>query len=411
MEDSPLGKHKEEAKVGSEQEKELKKNDLFFQFQDIAADRSFAFGKNTTTTEHFQKIYESSFATHPERVLANIRLLHALNGHAGAIVRKICKQGKSPSSLYIQSLYDWSLRLSKSDIVDDTILLQEPPETLVGASSSASELYEKLLFDEKNPEISQQGAEAVVIDVCRKVLSLPEGKVKKWIDLVPHVFNARNPAMVFTELFKEVGYLPKDLTTRAAFKKVPFTSLVACVNALRSLEEGQYGDIAKYERSRLLNAMIREGHISSLQEKAGAVTMDSNGVFINAAGLHTHIPFGLLDETSIDVLKYDKLLSPDDVLEVAIRGSDENNYCHKKEALEAAQFDIFRKAMAEYGKPHDQSYLEKDESKNGKFWFEKYQSDLALYEKRKVMTPAECVQDDFSLYYLHKYVDPPHGLN
>lgn len=274
-------------------------------------------------------------AEHHETVLANLEALHHLNGHRGSMVRDRVLSGTTPLATHLRALYEWSKSPSSIEPI-----CAPAPEGFLALGDSPEHLYEALTFLELHPDVTPETYGASVAEATAAALGLPEGKTK-WVDGISPTFNAKDRARVFTKLFADVGFLPEELTTKKAFQKVPTTSLFASVEALRTLEGGEYADEARHERARLLNAMIAGGNLLQLHAQGGDITLDANGIFINVGALHAHLPYGLIEEPAFAALTRDGWLSDEAAAEAGLRTLNENNTVSEIEKVKQDQLERF----------------------------------------------------------------------
>ncbi len=309
--------------------------------RDVRADRAYG-GTPSTEMDPSGVPLESR-----ETAIANLRLLRAMNGHRGSMLRRRAKEGKGALSAHLSSLY----ALSRGEGDPDSLLAL--PEGLGATGDLSSEaLYERATFLSARSDVALSDFETASLSAARDALGLPSNK-NKWIDLIGPVFSGPDPKSAFEKLFSSLGYVPGDLTTRKAFQKVPPQALMKSIAALRELEDGEYGEAARYERSRLLNAMIAQGNLKTLRDAGASITLDTNGLFVNAGELHAHLPYGLLEERAIAALERDEWVSKEAENELELRAAEENNHPAERERLEKEQFEHFKEITNEEGDPEE----------------------------------------------------------
>jgi len=261
----------------------------------------------------------------------NIDLLHHLSGHRGSMLRKIVLLGRSPEAKHLRDLFEWSQDPDQSA----DVLIAPVPEKLTAGTTTPEELFERLTFIEKHPDIA---AEHISEEIGLQTAKAAGSEKTKWLELIDPVLNSRDPAVTFTKIFKSVGFIPGELGTKKKFKSLSAKILINDLEALRGVESsGSFSEIARYERARLLNASLTGGNFNELRKGGEYMTLDANGIFINLPGFHTHLPWGLLSDPAREALERDNWLSKDQLAEVDFRRSEENSNIQENETAKEKQ--------------------------------------------------------------------------
>ncbi|NBS41455.1 hypothetical protein EBS80_02240 [bacterium] len=168
------------------------------------------------------------------------------------------------------------------------------------------------------------------------------------MDLVKPVFEERNLKPRLERILKEVGFIPRGLTTRQTFRSLPGAAVADAVDALREMESSSLRPVARYERARLLNAMVIRGRASDLRTGKGTrpMTLDANGIRIDLADFHAHLPYGLAEDELFDVVEKESWTDGEPtVTEMRLRAAEENMDGPSQERLASEQTARFLKAL------------------------------------------------------------------
>ena len=275
---------------------------------------------------------EEKKLTLTDKISANLFLLRNLNGQRGQALREIVKEGKSKSAKYLNSLLMWSYRASKSS-PDITDLDTDIPEILQG-DLSESEIIERVVLSEHNPGVGAGNFEEIRDREVRKntVTGLGEDNIKRLLEVV--------------------GHIPLDKISKSNFSKV--------VDCLRNLESNKkLSNLAKHERSRVVNYLFVSGIADSIKNSRGqSVTLDNKGLFINLRGFHTHLPFAFVTDECLKTMASKGWLSQSSVVEVRLRGLDDNNLASQVENVSNVQHhDFLNKVKERSGEDFDEEYI------------------------------------------------------
>lgn len=264
--------------------------------------------------------------TERQRAQTNIRLLSLAKGHRGRIIRTSLAHLSSAESAHVRTLLAWADRTVASGIASVEPLVSAPPSDWWTKAESPEDLYERLVLIDRSGSNDGIVAEAWLAKTLGTIAGSADAQ-PKWIDLVKPVFDERNLKPRLERILKEIGFIPRGLTTRQTFRALPGSTLAAAVDALRDIESTALRPVARYERARLLNAMLIRGRGSDLRTGKGAkpVTLDANGIRIDLADFHAHLPYGLAEDGLFDVLERESWTNGEPtVTEMRLRAAEEN---------------------------------------------------------------------------------------
>ncbi len=303
------------------------------------------------------------------RVQSHLALATKLNGHAGSELRRLSKHSSSTIGKLLEQLRRAVARIADGDsheAVDAlaqiaipesvrSVLDAEVSEYAVTQYAAALEIagdadieYEQLL--------AQRTAHALGIDDERP----------KWNTMIGKVFDAADQKQVLVTVLEQVGSLPDQLLDRRKFKtkyEHDPSPVVRAVQSLRAIESDESKDEstrtrARFERSKLLNYMINQGVAETIREtkhELPNITLDTNGVFVRLRGFESHIPYGLVDQKTIDFFEdsvrsrsQNSWVTQEQLTEIAIQRARENNDIGKRQAVQAEQQLRFEAVVAQH---------------------------------------------------------------
>lgn len=312
--------------------------DVVLSLHDIALDRKINTGSSNAAFN-----VEGLSSLTPEQseiVQENIRLLESLNGHRGADIRRVTSSGSTPEAVFIKSLYDFSFNLISDQPIDWSPVLEKMPASLIGLGDIG--LYERVLFLEKYPDTDRQ---QIDVEIQKKTAEALGVKSEKWIDLIEPLFD--NPDSI-ADVLENVGFIPDDVFTKKKFKNVDPKKIVEATIVLRGLNENQeLSHLALHERSHIINHFFisRRAELLRIRGKQN-ISLDSNGLSINLNGFYSHIPYGLIDDETIEEFVSGNWLDEHDILEIRIQKAQSNNRPSTvKDAIDA-QDKMFSEALS-----------------------------------------------------------------
>jgi hypothetical protein len=273
-----------------------------------------------------------------EPAVANIELLSNLNGHRGADLRSIAQSGASPVALHLQKLYQWSIASLKSS---PTLPEEEIPALLTEVKNDPELLYERLLIAQQHPNADADNYQAILFTRSAEALD-HETDGDKWTDLIEQIATENDPKKTVEKLLTTIGFIPSELLNKKKFKNLGAEYIIGMLDALRELENSELRKQAAHERAGLLNYLITSKSANQLRRKnAPNITLDTNGIFINLRGFHSHLPYGLINERCLTELAADYWLDDDDAYEVQIRAAEENSDSQQLEQASQKQLEDF----------------------------------------------------------------------
>ncbi len=317
---------------------------LRVEFLNVLQDRQ----RETTGADTHERILiqppDLARLTETERAVAqtNIRLLSHLKGHRGRIIRTSLDRQSIPAARHLQMLLDWVDATLQSGSASVEALVTPPPSAWWAESVIPEDLYERLTLMKRAGTTDGVEAERWLVRTIADITDHPEEE-PKWMDLVQPFFASRGIKPRFEKILATVGFLPRGLTTRKSFRGLSASDMSAALGALRELETTSLRPLARYERARLTNAFIARGRASDLRAgKLRPAMLDTNGVRIDLNQLHTHIPYGLLENETLTILKQDHWMPEDGmVTEVRLRRAEENMESEQVKELADEQLRTF----------------------------------------------------------------------
>ncbi len=241
------------------------------------------------------------------------RFQRAARGHIGAAIRMYARHRGSSSADFIADQYANEEHL---------------PNLLTTWNGSVDDLYERLAFAERHPGVEAESYSQQLLHEAAKTLELPPNAT--WNDLVPRAFPKKDARPILS-LIKRVGFIPHDLINAPAFAVLPPWTITNAIHTLRTQidnrESINESFFLRVERARLLNAFIERGLLTRAKKKNEHVlSVDTRGVWITLSDptLNAHIPFGLIQDGTIETYKKQSLLSPAEQQEVAVRRASAN---------------------------------------------------------------------------------------
>lgn len=246
-----------------------------------------------------------------------IRWLLVFNGHRGLLLRKLVQNGTSLVSNYFKQLLLELCEIQSEEDASNIIhsLLEiEVPESLVLLQTSIEKegwyvLDQYVSFLEtKHHELPYDQLFASTA----RALRAPDQCVK-WIDLLDSIFTDIDPTPAVLQLLTQVGSIPEELMNKEKFtrkyKDAPHR-VIGVIASLRHIESDKkqplrIRQIAQFERAKVINFLLQQGiahTLRNVQSKQANIALDTNGVFIRLIGFETHLPYGLIDDRTMDFL-------------------------------------------------------------------------------------------------------------
>ena len=269
-----------------------------------------------------------------ETTITNIALLRNLNGHRGADLRTLAQRGNSPAALHLKKLYQWSIESLQASPNMPT----EPiPALLTEVQDDPELIYERLMIAEQHQTADIDDYQAILFTKTAEAIGYEENSAK-WIDLIEKIAADNDPKKTIQKLLETLGFVPSELLTKKKFKNLGAEYIIGMLEALREIEGAQ----AAHERAKLLNYLITNKSANQLRRKNTTnITLDTNGVFINLKGFHSHLPYGLISEECLTELAADYWLDADDAYEAHLRAAEENSDSRQVEEISQRQLEDF----------------------------------------------------------------------
>lgn len=282
-----------------------------------------------------------------ELLTQNLHLLRLLSGHRGSALRKLAQRASSPAARYVSDLYQWSVHAStRRGSLRDSPLFSSVPSLLKVDGLSAEQAYERLKFAELHPHATTAIFERQMAEVAAQSLELPEADAK-WTDMVEPLFTGPEASRNVEAMLLHVGFIPSEVYTKRKFMSLQREDVERLLATLRELENTDLKEEARLERTKAIKYLFLSGKALEFKggKSAGAVTLDSNGIFINLPGIHSHVPYGLLDRDFTESLVRDGWLTSGQRLEVRSQSMKANSDFTEKSRIDEQQLESLAKAF------------------------------------------------------------------
>lgn len=303
--------------------KSFEKKPLLEQYlHDIVSDRT-----HTNTALLSEHIRTSTYMPEhvSESVTCALTILHHMNGQRGHALRVTMRQYTNPIAVYMQQIYDWSVRFAAGDAT-----LAEIDQYRIPA-----DIHTICTHDAFDDTVLLT---AVVTGTCAEVHSMVDTK---------EITESSLATLLLT-----TGTIPLNLVTQNTVKHIE--------THLRTLEtRDALKVVAKRARATVLNYMFESGITDGMRStKQKNVTLDSRGLFISFQHMHAHIPLALVTQQCLAALREKQWISDSDAQEIAVRQCRENNYLETYQVATEEQFALFQQEFLKYtGKRFDEMYI------------------------------------------------------
>jgi hypothetical protein len=260
-----------------------------------------------TSTKQVLKIFDSLGKEEMSQVGTNLHFLEFFNAHKGATLRILLNE--NPESPLVKHLRNLELHIKDGQRWVESLTRESP--SCLKMITNEDDLFMYIMSSSSYGEIH----------TVRELLDSMTPQV-----IASYIKTASKP---FSQALKEEG-----------IENVRPEHLCTIINRIRQEENGPLMKKAQYVRAEFINYLLTHAFPESIfSQDQKPIILDSNGLFIQIKGLSTHLPYGFIDENTLEKLS--------DFIKRGILTKVEYTEIKLQRAIEVSKYQLYIEAIAE----------------------------------------------------------------